>query len=259
MDSGGEADALRLALSRTIVTKSNGASLASDVSHSRPHRTCMRNDYDVYEGFVQAARKIGAAVVANVAEIAEVNRGDARDVNRVPDGSVSMVVTSPPYLNAIDYLRGHRLALVWLGWSIERLRAIRGGSVGAERSANADRVHDLSRMLDGQFEVAHLPTRTRGMLLRYLDDLVGITQEVARVLEKQGQAVFVVGNSVLKGDFIDNSLLTAIAADLAGLHLVDRYERALPPNKRYLPPPSSPGEGRLTKRMRSEVVLRFAK
>ena len=30
-------------------------------------------------------------------------------------GSVDLTVTSPPYLNAIDYLRGHKMSLVWMG------------------------------------------------------------------------------------------------------------------------------------------------
>ena len=36
------ANVLRIALSRTIVTKDRGSSLARDVSHSRPHRTLVR-------------------------------------------------------------------------------------------------------------------------------------------------------------------------------------------------------------------------
>jgi hypothetical protein len=51
-------DALRLAISRTIITKDRGASLARDVSHSRPHRVQDTNSFDVYAAFLRAARRI---------------------------------------------------------------------------------------------------------------------------------------------------------------------------------------------------------
>ncbi len=45
-----------------------------------------------------------------------------------------MIITSPPYLNAIDYLRGHKLSLVWMGQSIARVRNIRSTNIGTEKS-----------------------------------------------------------------------------------------------------------------------------
>src|SRR5436853_53810 len=46
-------DPLRVALSRMIVTKEMGASLARDTSHSRPHRVADTNDYDVFAEFIK--------------------------------------------------------------------------------------------------------------------------------------------------------------------------------------------------------------
>jgi len=65
------------------------------------------------------------------------------------------VLTSPPYLNAIDYLRGHRLALVWLGHELGPLKEIRANSVGAERAIPAtDTNRDVRRF------VANVDVRT---------------------------------------------------------------------------------------------------
>src|SRR5713226_2178297 len=49
--AGPEGEALRIALSRIIVTKKVGASLAHDVSHSRPHRVLHANSFAVLDGF----------------------------------------------------------------------------------------------------------------------------------------------------------------------------------------------------------------
>src|SRR4051794_38008249 len=45
------ANVLRLALSRLIVTKDQGASLARDVSHSRPHKITETSSFDVLASF----------------------------------------------------------------------------------------------------------------------------------------------------------------------------------------------------------------
>lgn len=47
-------DPLRIALSRLIITKDGGASLARDTAHSRPHRVALDNDFEVEDGFLQS-------------------------------------------------------------------------------------------------------------------------------------------------------------------------------------------------------------
>jgi cytochrome c556 len=51
-------DALRLALSRIIITKDVGASLARDASHSRPHRVAQQNAYSVMDGFLLSVERL---------------------------------------------------------------------------------------------------------------------------------------------------------------------------------------------------------
>lgn len=251
------ASALRLGISRTIVTKKSGASLAWDVSHSRPHKVSEDNSYDVLSGFERAMRRIGRLLEehpppGNV----EIYKGDARHLHQVKDDTVDAVITSPPYLNAIDYIRGHRLALVWMGHQVCDLRAIRANNIGAERAAESEEstVSDLFRELPS---LSRLPSRIQHMVLRYRHDLAAIAKETARVLVTGGRAVFVVGNSTLYGVFLDNAKLLTAAAVEAGLTLQSVVTRALPQHNRYLPPPTD-NAGSLSKRMREEVVLSFA-
>ena len=55
-------DVLKLAISRTIVRKEQGASLARDVSHSRPHRVTTTNSFDVIGAFTKSVDQILAAI-----------------------------------------------------------------------------------------------------------------------------------------------------------------------------------------------------
>lgn len=248
-------DVLHVALSRIIVTKEQCASLARDTSHSRPHRVADDNDYDVLLGF----RRSTAALLDRLQEHALRRRahialGDARSLT-LEDHSVDYILTSPPYLNQIDYMRGHRLSLVWFGHSLSQLRNIRGTTIGAERGGDDDAHAGVASIVRAMCRTEGLSTRHRSMVSRYATDLQRLLAESARVLNPQGRAVFVVGNSCLKDQFIHNANGVAQAARLAGLRVVTRRERELPGASRYLPLTAN---GTLSKRMRTETVLTFA-
>ena len=249
-------DVLKLALSRIIVTKDAGASLARDTSHSRPHKVSETNSFDVFSGFRRALTRILRALdshppLGNV----RVLREDGRALPGVARKSADCVLTSPPYLNAIDYLRGHRLALVWLGHSVGSLSTIRSGSVGAERRLTGvtDPLVDLARELAWR---EPLSSRHQGILDRYVHDMGRSARQVRRILKPGCRAVLVVGNSTLKGTFVHTSEIVRMAYEHHGMVLLEQSEREIPSNRRYLPPPTGAG-GRLAQRMRVEVIMTF--
>jgi hypothetical protein len=252
-------DALKLALSRIIITKTRGASLAWDVSHSRPHKVRDDNDYDVLSEFVVSCQTI-AKRLTNAAPCtvpATIHLGDARCLDQLQRGSVDIVVTSPPYLNAIDYMRGHKLALVWLGYSIPELRKIRSVSIGTERRNNslvAD--SNRARVMSSFGSLDSLPATLIGMAERYAGDLVALMQSMSGVVKRTGEIHMVVGDSRLRGVEISNSSATVAAAQVSGLALLSSTQRDIPRARRYLPISMS-GDGRLSKRMLVEHVLSF--
>ena len=175
----------------------------------------------------------------------------------VANDSVDAVLTSPPYLNAIDYMRGHRLSLIWLGHGFSELTATRSASIGSERRPDSpfDQT-GLQSIKDAMGALSSLPNRHQGMIERYVIDLHAMVGEIARVLKVKAQATFVMGNSCLKGVYIQNSEELAQAGSMVGLKLIRKVERDLPPGSRYLPTPAS---GTLSRRMRKEVILSFSK
>ena len=254
-DVDAELDILRVALSRIIVTKEPCASLARDTSHSRPHKVVSVSDYEVYQGFERSVREVRKRLRASPPKYqSKISLGDARKLD-VKDDSVDMVITSPPYLNAIDYLRGHRLSLVWLGHRLAELREIRSGSVGAERGPDGYQ-QDVDEIIGAMGCIGDLPSRHRGMVTRYAHDVNCIVREISRVLKPEGTVTLVVGNSCLKGIFVDNSEAIIKSAGLNGLYIRGRFERELPISRRYLPITK---DGNLGKRMRTETILKFQK
>jgi hypothetical protein len=252
-------DVLRLALSKIIVTKDRGASLARDVSHSRPHRVSDCNGYDVFVGFRKATKRILTALSKTPPlRTGRIVLQDGRSLHSVRTKSVDCVLTSPPYLNAIDYIRGHRLALVWMGYRVADLRAIRGESVGAERKSDYGVESALwSRGRDRLPWITELSPRFQEIFRRYLNDLHRLAIQVKRVLRSDGLAVLVVGNSTLKGVFVKNSDAVELAFENVGLRKASEVRREIPQNRRYLPPPNPAESSSLGQRMRTEVVLTY--
>ena len=253
-------DVLRVCLSRLVITKERGASLARDVSHSRPHKVRDTNRFDVMSEFLRSAAVVASRLsAAPVLQRAEVRLADARALSHLADGSFDAVITSPPYLNAIDYMRGHKFALIWLGHTLSELRQIRASAVGSETGPCAN--HELAPILDQVKELrwyAKLLPRQAGMVRRYASDIHGLMREIGRVLKDQGRAVLVVGNSCIRGVYVENSQVIQIAASEVGLRCDSAYVRDLPSSLRYLPL-SAKSPNNLARRMRKECVLSFAK
>ena len=256
---GQRRDLVALALSRIIVTKSKGASLAADSSHSRPHRVRVDNDFDVFTGFAKSFDRLlrilgDSPIEAN----GRVRLGDARTLRGVRPASVDAVVTSRPYINAIDYLRGHKLALVWLGFATPNIRTIKSLGVGSStprQRQESDRLNEIARTAS----VEDLSPSIKRVVKRYVHDMAACLKQTYRVLRPGGYAVYVVSNSMLRGVEVDTAKIIVETASDAGLQLEDSYVRDIPREHRYLPPPQATANSQLARRMRTESVLRFYK
>lgn len=256
--------ALWCALSRLIIAKQAGASRAMDLSHSRPHRVFARAPVLPFDAFHRAVDKVLASCIgdrdAARGPKVEVLEGDARRLP-VESSSIDLIITSPPYLNAIDYMRCSKFSLVWMGHRVSELRRIRSESVGAEVSparGSADtEIHEVINALKLRPKLAN---RQSGMLTRYVADMRMSLKEASRVLRPGGRAVYVIGENTIHGTFIPNAAIVEAVASLAGLRTSSVVARMLPASRRYMPPPARcRGNVGLDGRMRREVVLSLVK
>ena len=256
-------DALWCAFSRLIITKKSGASLAMDLSHSRPHRVFEYALSKPFRKFLAAVDRVTENCIdtatRDLGPATRVYEGDARAL-ALKDGSIDLVLTSPPYLNAIDYLRCSKFALVWMGYSIGNIRRIRSVSVGAEIGKVVREDSEIRKILSELKLHPKLTIRQEAVLVRYIDDIRCAVGETARVLTQKGKAVYVVGENTIRGTFIPNAAIVEAVARIAGLSCTTRRSRELPANRRYLPPPSIRSQpAALDGRMRREVILTFKK
>ncbi len=157
---------------------------------------------------------------------ATVSVGDAR---RLPleDGSVSAVVTSPPYPNRHDYTRvfGVELQFGFLDWM--ELRRLRYQSFSSHPESKPERPKnngyaEANELRQTIAKIADLITDKRAktripqMLHGYFEDLYLTVRELQRVLKANGRAAIVVGNVSYCGIPLEVDRFTVEIARQAG-------------------------------------------
>lgn len=130
------------------------------------------------------------------------------------DKSVDLIVTSPPYLDSVDYMYNMMLEYFWLGADLgidsrREFNARRRSYIGA-KNAPSQALPDLVKDLVDENEV---PTYRRDVLGPYFSAMDSHFAEAARVLKDGGRYVLVVGNSRTKGEMLPlHDALNALAS-----------------------------------------------
>lgn len=227
---------LQVILSSVIVTKSGGVSLARDLAHSRPHRVLAKVPRSAIEQFELRARKAATALAALPPGrlSVKVYHADARELP-LANESVDLVITSPPYANAIDYMRAHKFSLVWFGEPVGRLSELRGTYIGSEncRDATGDGLPPVTAR--GIAEVSAVDARKGRILSKYFTDMGLTLAEMHRVLRAGAAAGIVVGPSTMRGVRVRTHEHLAEIAEALGFELVGIAQRKLDRDRRMMP------------------------
>lgn len=229
-------DFLKAVFSSTIVTKSGGVSLARDLAHSRPHRDATKAPRDPIGEFAKRGLKAAEGLAfwnTDPGSRAVVCQADARALPLQRE-SVDLIITSPPYANAIDYVRAHKFSLVWMGYSIPSLTAHRGKYIGAEKPPDGKANLPLAVNQVVNF-VRERDPRKGEILARYFYDMRFAVKEMKRVLRPGSVAMIVVGPSLIRSILVKTHECLAELMASEGFSVLDIAERALDRDKRLMP------------------------
>jgi hypothetical protein len=112
----------------------------------------------------------------------------------------TLVLTSPPYLNAVEYSRRHKLEYLWLGLvtSGAVLRTLPANYIG-HRAWGKDRLEDVSmddRFLDRlRLDLRSIDYRRARAYIRYCAQMRMVFSRARCVLPRRGRFVAVIGRS----------------------------------------------------------------
>lgn len=132
---------------------------------------------------------------------------DARNI-KYEANHFDLAVTSPPYVNAVDYPRTHQLEMYWLGFAQDSLTPLKKQNVGTE-SVSATHykvrheigVSEADRVMANIFEI---DPRRAFIAFKYLEDMRKNITEVYKVLREGGRYIIVVGNNRIRGQLFEN-------------------------------------------------------
>lgn len=247
-------------LSSIVVTKSGGVSLARDLAHSRPHKVQGKN----VKSAIAAFRDKAAKSIPTLQEIgrfsgrAQVIRSDSKNLP-LTDGSVHLIITSPPYANAIDYVRAHKFSLVWLGSEIDHLGQLRRRFIGAEiRPDTPERVSSTTGEATLR-EIEERDPRRAEIIRRYFQEMTCSLQEMYRVLSRGRSAIVVVGPSTVRNVVVDTALILAEVGESLGFRLAGLRERQIDRDRRLMPISRQSDQRGIEARMHREHVIAFVK
>ena len=151
---------------------------------------------------------------------ARVIQGDASDID-LPAASVDLIVTSPPYLDSVDYMYNFMLEYFWLGPLLgvpdrQTFNKMRRSSTGAKNPL-AGNVSRLPASLNGLISEADILPNRISATRAYCASMAKHFTSAARVLRRNSYYVLVIGNSQTgKGVLPIHDSLIRLAAD-AGL------------------------------------------
>jgi DNA modification methylase len=172
------------------------------------------------------------------------------------DGTIDLIVTSPPYANAIDYMRAHKFSLVWFGYEISQLTKLRANYIGSERTVEAapqplpERAEDTIKTLSG------LDRKKASILRKYFVEVRLVASEMYRVLKDNSAAIVVVGTSTMRGINVQTHLCLADISAEVGFDVVGITQRQLDRNKRMMPARfGKKSDSMIEQRMHEEYVI----
>jgi hypothetical protein len=151
-------------------------------------------------------------------------------------------------------MRGHKFSLVWMGWTIPELRALRSAAIGTERSLRLPSTGDLKRIEQSAVVKAIDEHRIGAIIQRYIADCALLMSNMKASLAASGNLIMVVADSNVRGYTVNSKALFEQLGALHGLRLTASDIRSIPSAHRYLP---MSGGGNIANRMKTEWVLQF--
>ncbi len=210
--------AFEVAVSSSIIRKwPNTLSYAMDIDHSRPHKPHSPIPQPIESQFALLCRVLGRVRdtiidiqegLALVDSSATILEGDsANQLSTLESESIDFVLTSPPYLNAIDYPRAHKFSQWWLSPKTAPLG--RSEYLGLRQSPATKMEGDCSSLMpEASYSLSpFVDMPIYRTISRYIVDLAAVVEQLHRVARVGARVVFVVADNVIAGTVLPVSAI----------------------------------------------------
>lgn len=234
---------LLLAFSAILIDCSNlkrspclGYSAKKKVDGDAPYRLFRRKIQDIAEDLDLLQKEYG--FVSSNSEVILANSAEYRH-----ERGYDLVVTSPPYMNGLDYVMNYKIEMGWLDFadSHKALKQVKNEMVVCDnvskglirefaqsqaRYTNAWIEQIKSRIEKNIVKRGHYRREDMPEIVhKYFDDMHQVMSQVVRVLRPNGRFILVVGDSLIADVYLPTDLLLARIGQELGLH-IEKIEKA---------------------------------
>lgn len=235
---------LRLAFSSILIECSNlkrtpclGYSKSKIVKNDAPWRlyenkvNTIANDLSIIQSFFREKILVESEVVCS-------NAMDYEQKN-----SFDLVITSPPYMNGLDYVMNYKIEMGWLGFTNNHKEAKKikdemvvcdNVSKGLIRDFSKSNFRYTNEWLDYIISSIKRNLERRGnyrrtdmplIVAKYFDDLYKVMQKVISSLNPGGRFILVIGDSLIADVYVPTDLILAKIGLAIGLE-IEKIEKA---------------------------------
>lgn len=201
----------------------------------------------------------------NVDSDVKILSNNASNLQDVPDDSIDLIITSPPYGDSrttVAYGEYSRLSLQWLDLfelSEKEIMGIDKSLMGGTKYRNGFEYTIPSQTLRESLErIKDLDLERSGDVYSFYYDLEKAIKTIAQKTNKNGYQFWVVGNRTVKGEVLQTNIIISEIADKYGLEHVYTIDRNI--INKVMPSQNSPtnktGEKASTMTNEHIVILR---
>lgn len=122
---------------------------------------------------------------------------DARHTN-IKEGTIDMIITSPPYVTSYEYADIHQLTAYWMEY-VSSMSDFRKKFIGTSYSGNSSL--EVKGSLLAQKIVYDLAEKSKNIarnVAQYFNDMYAVAVEMSRILAPNGHVCIVIGNTKIK-------------------------------------------------------------
>ncbi len=145
------------------------------------------------------------------------------------DESIDMAVTSPPYINAVDYPRTHQLEMYWLGFLGDGpLSEVKRKYIGTETVYKKEYAELGESGLDSLDPILKriykLDPRRSFITYKFFEDMENQFREMMRILKPGSRYCVTIGNNLIRGVRVkSHEILSEIASSRVGFELETQF------------------------------------
>ena len=157
----------------------------------------------------------------------EIIEKDALDI-RLSDECADLAITSPPYINAINYIDVHKLEYMWLNlWPKEILNWTRKTQLGSSYISSKEIKNKPRTGIQSIDEFSDLLSdispKHSFVFSKFYDELKQNFKEIKRILTKGGKYVVVIGNNRMVGLEVPNNIFVKNLGESLGFNVIEEF------------------------------------